>query len=65
MALLDAIRAWAQDQAASAVALAVKQTNEHALRFYQRAGFRHTPEPADDPDEKVMVKPLDVVGPVP
>jgi ribosomal protein S18 acetylase RimI-like enzyme len=65
VALLDAIGAWARDQGASAVALAVKQTNEHAIRLYQRAGFRRTTEPADDPDEKVMVKPLDVVGPAP
>jgi ribosomal protein S18 acetylase RimI-like enzyme len=56
--LLNEIAAWAGDQGASAVKLAVKRANDHAIALYHRAGFCRIAEPAARPDEEHMLKPL-------
>src|SRR5437899_2608952 len=56
-ALLGAVEDWAVGEGASALVLAVKRTNEPALRLYHRVGFCRTIDPAGDPSEEIMVKP--------
>jgi len=41
-ALVQAVRRWASDDAASALTLWVAATNPRARRFYERLGFRDT-----------------------
>lgn len=58
LALLDGVVDWARDEAASAVALAVKRSNQPAAALYLRAGFERTDEPAHAPDEELMIQAL-------
>lgn len=57
-ALVGCVVEWAPEQGASAVHLSVRIGNERALGLYLRAGFVAVGEPAGDPAEITMVRPL-------
>lgn len=57
-ALVDGVIEWAHGLGATEVRLSVRRTNERAIRFYLRAGFLPSDEPAEDPTERAMVRPL-------
>jgi ribosomal protein S18 acetylase RimI-like enzyme len=51
---------WAATNAGvTAVRLSVRRSNAHAIRLYERTGFRHAhDEPGDEPAELAMLRPL-------
>jgi GNAT superfamily N-acetyltransferase len=62
-ALVDAIAAWAKDKGAASVHLWVTESNQPALRLYERCGFTVTPERQPLPSnpalgEVGMIRPL-------
>jgi GNAT superfamily N-acetyltransferase len=56
--LVAAVVDWAAGQGAGRVTLSVKRSNAHAIALYERTGFVPSDEPADEPDERRMIRRL-------